>query len=209
MPPKLPSLYDEIINKYRAAAPLEFIKVLIKHESSFKPDSDMGLRMKQETGVYHPGAAKGLMQITQVVRQDFNQRFMTKYTPLDLFDPEINIKLGTDTLNRIILSYNRNHPKTLATDWNDPRWVELLVFGWNSGYSEAGGVGKVISFLEKAGIPKEKITIDNVTAISKEAGAFGKLTQEKLLARAKWAKAVTRSFLVERARQKEAQKNVT
>jgi soluble lytic murein transglycosylase-like protein len=205
MPPKLPSLYDAIINKYRAAAPLEFIKVLIKHESSFNPNSDMGLRKS----IYSPGAAKGLMQVVHDAREDYNKRFMTGYSYKDLFDPDVNIKIGTDLLNRIILSYNRNHPESLATNWNDPRWVELLVLGWNAGYSEGGGVGKVVAALERAGIPKDKITVDNVVASAHKVGALTRREQEDLFARARWAKSVARSFLVERARQKEARKNVT
>lgn len=201
-----PTQFDSLINKYRAALPIEFVRTLIKHESGFNPNSDMGLVMKERTGVYHPGAAKGLMQIVQVVRQDYNQRFMTEYAPKDLFDPDINIKLGTDTLNRILLSYARNHPNTLAPDWKDPRWLELFVFGWNAGYSEAGGVGKVVSFLERAGIPKEKITIDNVSAMAEKAGASKYLSDA---AKVRWCKKVAQSFLLEMARQKDSRKNVT
>lgn len=205
MPSSLPTMYDGIIQKYRGAIPFEFIKILIRHESSYNPDSDMGLVMKERTGVYHPGAAKGLMQIVQSVRKDYNERYMTNYTPEDLFDPEINIKLGCDTLNRILLSYARNHPNTLSPDWKDPRWVELLIFGWNAGYSERGGVGRVVKFLEDANIPKEKITVDNVAAVADKAGAAKYLSD---MAKAKWSKAVTRSFYLELARQKDS-RNVT
>jgi Transglycosylase SLT domain len=206
MPLSLPSDYDALIEKYRGAVPFDFIKVLIKHESDYNPKSDMGLVLKARSGTYFPGAAKGLMQIVQSVRQTFNERFMTSYTPNDLFDPEVSIKLGTFTLNNIVLGYARNHPKTLAPDWKDRRWVELFLFGWNAGYSESGGVGKVVSFLEKADIPKEKITIDNVCAMAEKAGAAKYLSDT---AKAAWCKKVAANFLAEVARRKDSQKNVT
>ncbi len=46
--------------------------------------------------------------------------------------------------------------------------MKLIVAGWNSGYSEGGGVGKVATFLEKRGIP---VTHDNVFKYAARAGA--------------------------------------
>lgn len=203
----LPTTYDLLIHKYRGAIPFDFIKILIKHESGFNPQSDMGLKRLKTTGKYGPGDAKGLMQVVQSVREDFNEKFMTAYTPQDLFDPEISIKLGCFTLNNIVKGYARNHPNTLAPDWNDARWVELFLFGWNAGYSEKGGVGRVVSALEKADIPKDKITIDNVQASAERVGAAKYLYE---IDKVKWCKGVARNFFLEVARQKDSQrKNVT
>jgi len=67
--------------------------------------------------------ARGLMQITSITLLEYNQRCKTNYTENDLFNPEINIKIGTwywniripqmlifyglkDNINNRIISYN-------------------------------------------------------------------------------------------------------
>ncbi len=56
----------------------------------------------------------------------------------------------------------------MQTDFGNPEFVKLLLAGHNSGYSEAGGVGRVASYLEQRGIP---VTHDNVFKYASAAGA--------------------------------------
>ena len=80
------------------------------------------------------------------------------------------------------------------THWNDLRFVELLTFGWNAGYSEAGGLGRVARYLERLGAVN--ITIDQVSAHAKLAGATKLLSNPAKVA---WCKGVAALFQRERA----------
>ena len=109
---------------------------------------------------------------------------------------EINVAMATWLLGRIVASYRTNHPTVpnLQPDWTNPRFVELLTFGWNAGYSEAGGVGRVARHLEERG--ETDLTIDLVHEQAKAAGA------SKHLARAdkvNWCKSVAALYARELA----------
>lgn len=70
--------------------PYDVIYAVIETESSFDPDA------------VSPTGARGLMQINEITLKDINQRLNTHYSFDDLFDPEINIKLGTFYLSYLI-----------------------------------------------------------------------------------------------------------
>lgn len=112
--------------------------------------------------------AWGLMQVVPQVRESYNQRKGTRYTQGDLLDPETNVKIAADLLNRIVVAYQKHPDRNMKEDWGNPEFVKLVTAGWNSGYSEAGGVGKVASYLERQGKP---VTHDAVFQTAAAAGA--------------------------------------
>jgi len=147
--------FDPLFAKYAGALPIAFMRALSKRESNMNPN-------EQEWPAW------GLMQVVPVVREGYNKRFGTSYSHPDLLDPDTNVKIAAELLNRIVTGYAKHSDPNLKTDWSNPEFVKLVVAGWNSGYSEAGGVGKVASYLESRGIP---VTHDSVFAHSAAAGA--------------------------------------
>lgn len=115
------------------------------------------------------GPAWGLMQVVEVVRNSWNKRKPSQaISRSELLNPAINVKVATDLLNRISKAYAKHPDPNMKPNWSNPEFVKLLVAGWNSGYSEGGGVGKVASYLESRGIP---VTHDNVFKYAAAAGA--------------------------------------
>jgi hypothetical protein len=180
----VPRTFDALFQRYAGGLPVDFLRALASRESGLKPGE-------------RSGPAWGLMQIVEVVRQDFNRRHGTHYTREHLLDPAINVAIATDLLRLIVAGYARNHADVpnLRTDWRNPRFVELVVFGWNAGFSEGGGVGRVVRHLKARGI--RDITIDTVYQHARAAGASRHLSNE---AKVRWCKGVTALYLRERAR---------
>jgi hypothetical protein len=125
------------------------------------------------------------MQIVPVVRESWNKRKGESWTHDDLLNPELNVRIAADLLNRIITGYQKHPSKNMKADWSNPEFVNLLVAGWNAGYSEAGGVGRVASYLEERGIP---VTHDNIYKYAQAAGATKFLSMPGRLT---WQKSVT------------------
>jgi soluble lytic murein transglycosylase-like protein len=175
--------FDKAYNRYRGTIPLEYVRALVDRESSGNPQA-------------RTATAIGLMQIVPVVLSDYNKRHGTAYTSEQLTDPAINVAIGCELLRIITDSYRRNHPRVpnLQADWNNSRFVELLTFGWNAGFSEAGGVGRVATYLERLGTTD--ITIDLVHDHARVAGASKYLASDAKVA---WCKSVVALYLRERA----------
>lgn len=150
--------YDPIFRRYAGRLPVAFLRALSYRESGQRPDLVM------PGGA---GAARGLLQVVGVVREDFNRRHGTSYGPDDLLDPEINVRMAAEVLNSIDLAYQKHPSKNMKESWGNPEFVKLLTAGWNSGYSESAGVGRVASYLEQRGIP---VTHD---AVFENAAAAG------------------------------------
>jgi len=171
--------FDALFEKHGRGLPLAYLRSLGKRESNLNPrDQD--------------GPAWGLLQVVEVVRRDFNKRHRTSYSRRDLLEPRINVSIATDLLRRIIKSYHRNHPSVpnMQLNWENRRFVELLTFGWNAGWSEAGGVGRVAHYLEAKGLA-EMITIDTVHEAAKAARASRHLSNARKVA---WCKGVAALF---------------
>ncbi len=153
-----PRSYDALFAEYGNGIPVPYLRALAWRESGLNP-RDM------------KGPAWGLMQVIEVVRKDYNERHNTSYERRDLLDPAVNIAIASDVLVRIIDGYARFHPEAvnLQADWTNPLFVELLTFGWNAGFSERGGVGRVASHLSRRGF--DDFTIDDVFAAAKAAGS--------------------------------------
>ena len=175
--------FDPVFDQYRGGLPIEYVRALVERESDGLPN-------------VRAGQAVGLMQIVPVVLADYNKRHGTAFTSDDLMRPAINVRIGCELLHLIISSYRTHHPRiaTLQPDWGNPAFVALLTLGWNAGFSEAGGVGRVARYLEQIGA--SEITIDQVAAHAKLAGASRHLQNPAKVA---WCKGVVALYQRERA----------
>jgi soluble lytic murein transglycosylase-like protein len=162
-PMPLPTAYDALFNRYRESIPLNFMKALTQRESNFNPKNASG-------------PAWGLMQITEVVRHSYNKRHGTSYSRADLLNPAINVKMAADLLKRIVTAYAKHPAANMKTSWSNPEFVKLVLAGWNSGYSEGGGVGKVARYLHDRGLP---VTHDNVFQYANAAKATYQLQRDE------------------------------
>jgi murein DD-endopeptidase MepM/ murein hydrolase activator NlpD len=146
--------FDPILAAHGLGLPVPYLRALAARES--------GLRANDP---------KGLINVVSVVRDDFNRRHGTAVKARDLTDPSISVMIASDTLRRIIASYARYHADVpnLREDWNNRHFVELLTFGWNAGYSESKGVGRVVRYLVDRGA--RDVTLTDVVRVAHDAGA--------------------------------------
>jgi len=175
--------FDSLFASMTGIIPVTFLRVLSYHESDLDPNK-----------VTKSSNATGLFQVVQKVLDDYNMFNGTSYTLEDTKDPNLNSRIGINLVSRIVKSFQKNHPKSLGMNWLSPRFISLLVQGFNAGYSEAGGVGYVVDKMEKAGIESDRITVDTVSQAAKELGASRFLSMPK---RVEYAKAVTRTYFRE------------
>lgn len=173
--------WDPVIEKYAGRVPLAFIRALVHGES--------GGNSQKENPASH---AAGLLQITEIVRQDWNSAHAdAPVTREQLFDPEINVRLGAALLNRIVQVYG-HHP-TMRPDWKLRRYAELVALGWNAGYSDHGGVGLAVTELEAAGATPDDVTVDTVARVAGSLPAASKFVSRP--ERVAYAKAVADLYL--------------
>lgn len=179
----LPRTFDPIFARHRRDLPIEYLRALAMKESGMDPRASSG-------------PARGLLQITEVVRADFNRRHGTAITRAQLLDPDTNVRIATWLLRFIVDGYARNHADVpnMRTDWNNPRFAELVTFGWNAGPSEAGGVGRVVGYLKRHGA--REIDLDTVHESARAAGAHAHLSNP---AKARWSRGVVALYQRERA----------
>jgi hypothetical protein len=189
----LPRRFDPIFERYRGDIPIEFLRALAMRESSMNPGEKTD-------------PAWGLLQVIEAVRLDFNRAHGTSYPRGDLLDPTVNVAMAAWLLQSIVASYRKNHPAVpnLQPDWNNPRFVELLTFGWNAGYSEAGGVGRVARHLEAQG--RTDLTIDLVHQHAQAAGASRHLSRADKVS---WCKGVVALYQLERRRARQPEPTPT
>ena len=177
-----PRTYDDVFAGSGRGLPVPYLRALALHESDMRP------RLAD-------GPAWGLLQVIEVVREDFNRRERGNFTRADLLDAAVNVTIAASALALITKSYAANHPSSpnLQANWRNPQFVALLTFGWNAGWSERGGVGRVASFLEQRGAD---VTINSVFDAAKASGASPHLANPMKLA---FAKQVTRQYFAELA----------
>lgn len=171
-----PTTYDPLFDKYRGRIPKAFLRALAQQESNMNPNAHKG------TG------GRGLLQITGIAREDFNQRNGTAYTINDLFQPEVSIRIGAELLNRIVAAYGKHPSANMHEDWTNPEFVKLVTMGWNAGHSEGGGVGRVAAYLESRGQP---VTHDAIFKTAAAAGGVAKLSNALAL---QWQRGVLALF---------------
>lgn len=170
--------YDYLFSRYAGALPVNYLRALAHSESRLNPG---------DTG----GSYWGLLQVgIGNVLPSYNDRHGTSYTSQDLLNPDINVKIAADLLNRIVVAYSKHPSPTMRPGGGREFW-KLLTAGWNSGYSEGGGVGKVVTYLEAKGIP---VTHDNVFKYAAAAGATVHLQNDS---KRRWQAAVVDKFYAE------------
>lgn len=181
-PTGLPTAWDHVFAKWGKVygIPVAYLRVLAKRESDFQPYNTKG-------------GAWGLLEVVMAVVDGFNKRNPGKnYTSQDRLDPDKNVEMATWQLRQIIKSYRANHStRNLQENWDNPEFVAILTMGWNSGYSEEAGVGKVVDYLAKNGIP---VTATNIAKYATAAGAVSYIAERG----SGWAKAVTRMYFADR-----------
>ncbi|MDX1421486.1 MAG: transglycosylase SLT domain-containing protein [Kiloniellales bacterium] len=170
--------FDALFARHAGALPVTFLRALASRESNLNPQESRD-------------PAWGLMQVVPVVRRSFNDRYGTSYSKQDLLNPDVNVRMATDLLKRIVRGYAKHPSPNMQANWQNPEFVKLLVMGWNAGYSEAAGVGKVARYLEARGIP---VTHDNVYRHAAAAGATKWL---QLDSRRRWQRSVVDLFYAE------------
>jgi soluble lytic murein transglycosylase-like protein len=171
--------FDPLFSKHAGDVPVNFLRALAKRESNFNP---------KETG----GSYWGILQVGfRNVLPSYNKRRGTNFSANDLLNPDINIMIAADLLNRIPIAYAKHPDPNMKPDWSNPEFVKLVLAGWNSGYSEGGGVGKVARYLESRGIP---VTHDAVFANAAAAGATKHLSST---AKQRWQRGVASLFYQE------------
>jgi hypothetical protein len=175
----LPRTFDHIFRRYAGRVPVNYLRSLAKRESNLNPQSGGGTYW-------------GLMQVGYGnVLPSYNKRRGTSYTAQDLFNPDVNVKIASDLLNRIVVAYGKHPDRNLKENWHNPEFVKLVTAGWNSGYSEAAGVGKVARYLESRNIP---VTHDNVFRYAAAAGGTKHLQNA---AKQRWQRSVVDLFYKE------------
>jgi soluble lytic murein transglycosylase-like protein len=175
----LPRTYDHIFERFRNRVPLNYMRALSKRESNLNPATA-------------GGSYWGLMQVGyNNVLPGFNSRNGTNYSAQDLFNPDINVRIAADLLNRIVVAFGKHSDRNMKENWHNPEFAKLVTAGWNSGYSEAGGLGKVASYLESRAIP---VTHDNVFRYAAAAGATKHLQNA---AKQSWQRSVVDLYLSE------------
>lgn len=170
--------FDPVFRKYRGRLPVAFMRALAERESGMDPSDAVA-------------PAYGLMQVVPSVRESWNERKGESWTQDDLLDPDLNVRIAADLLNRIVVAYGKHPDPNMQEDWSNPEFVNLLVAGWNSGYSEAAGVGRVARYLESRGIP---VTHDAVFRYAAAAGGTRHLQNDR---KRLWQKSVTRLYFLQ------------
>lgn len=169
----LSTAFDPLFSRFGGSIPVAYLRALSSRESGQNPNANAG-----------KAAAQGLLQITTVARNGYNARHGTTYATADTLDPSVNVAIATDLLQSIIKAYAGHPSAHLKENWSNPEFVRLLTAGWNAGYSDGGGVGKVATYLERQGQP---VTHAAVVANASPAGAVSYLADP---ARAAWHRSV-------------------
>jgi soluble lytic murein transglycosylase len=130
----LPFRYVDLIDQYCEEYKLDrsLVLALIREESFFRPNA------------LSPANAYGLMQLLINTARQVAYAHRMKVFPADLFDPEINIRLGTEYLKDLLDKYNGKIHLALAAynagwervdEWmsrfgtaNDEEFIEMIPF---------------------------------------------------------------------------------
>ena len=110
--------YSEHVYKYAEEYGVDPLLVfsIIKAESNFKPDA------KSIADAY------GLMQLREPTAKEVAEQLKIEYSLEILYDPEINIKLGTKYFSNLLKLYNGNINLSIiaynAGQTNVKKWIE-------------------------------------------------------------------------------------
>ncbi len=124
--------YSDYVEKY--AKKYEVDKYLIY--ATIKAESNFDANAKSSKG------AKGLMQLMDSTGQEIAKKLDMKIDNDDLFDPEINIKLGTNYISRLMKKYDN--------------CTSLALAAYNA------GSGNVDSWISNGTIRKDGKDVENI-----------------------------------------------
>lgn len=176
---RLSRAHDDIFRQHGRAIPVAYLRALAHAESGMRADDPLGL-----------------INVVPIALADYNRRHPAEVVRApDLRRPEVSVRVASDILRTIIASYARHHPDVVALreDWDNPVFVELLTFGWNAGFSQRAGVGRVVAHLRRVA-PSTPITIDSVARAARDAGAADTLRNPRKLS---YCKGVVAAYLRE------------
>ncbi len=125
--------YSEYVNKYAEINEIDpmWIYAIIKVESNFNKDATSN------------SGAKGLMQIMESTAKDMAKNLnLENFTGEMLYNPEINIMLGTKYFKELLNKYNQNY--------------YLAIAAYN------GGIGNVDEWINKGILDSNGSNIENI-----------------------------------------------
>jgi soluble lytic murein transglycosylase-like protein len=170
------AIYDPLFSQHGGSIPVAYYRALAQRESSMNPGDTSG-------------PAWGLLQITEVARNDYNARSGQPFVSRQqLLDPATNVRVASWLLRQIVNRFGTHPSRNLKTNWNNPEFVKLVTAGWNAGWV---GVDRVASYLEARNI---SVTHDNVHRYASAAGATGHLSNSSKHA---WQRSVADLYLVQ------------
>ena len=177
--------FDPVFEAVGHGLPVPYLRALAYRESGLDPHAVTG-------------DARGLLQVVGAVRDFYNRRHRTDIRPTALFDPTTNVRIGSFAIATMIDVWAKRYPDVpnLRPDWTNPEFVGLVTLGWNAGWSDEAGIGRVVRHLRERGL--DDITVDRVHhAAPLVPGATRHLSNPRKVG---WAKSVVRRYLAERAR---------
>ncbi|MCL1787634.1 MAG: lytic transglycosylase domain-containing protein [Defluviitaleaceae bacterium] len=126
---RFPIRHLDVIEANAGSLDASFILAVIMAESSFNPNAQSRV------------GAQGLMQLMPPTAADMAARMgMTDFAPEDVWDPEVNIALGTFYLNWLYNRYDGN--------------LDLVLAAYNA------GLGRVDSWLRDPALSADGQTLD-------------------------------------------------
>ncbi|SFE14568.1 lytic transglycosylase domain-containing protein [Peptostreptococcus sp. D1] len=125
-----PTKYKKIVEYYSNLYDIDkyLIYSIIKTESSFDPNA---VSTKE---------AKGLMQVTNITADWINEELRIK--DMNIFDPDINIRIGTRYLKKLENQFNGN--------------LTLMIAAYN------GGSGNVRKWLKEPQYSSDGVNLENI-----------------------------------------------
>ncbi len=127
-----PLKYSEYVEKYSSEYNIDsyMVYAIIKAESNFKEDAKSSSN------------AVGLMQIMEDTAIETARKMQLEVNENDLFNPEMNIKIGIKYFSDLLKNYNNNY--------------YLAIIAYNA------GIGNVDKWIENGTIKKDATDIENV-----------------------------------------------
>lgn len=117
----------------------KIIYAIVEVESNRRPD------------VVSSSNAIGMMQLKQIVIEDVNMYFGTNFVESDLYDPTLNIEIGTMYIKRWKITFeNKGYSPTLSL------FYSILTYAWGWGNVQRWLKGNSSNDWIKENIPIEK-----------------------------------------------------